>query len=374
MHQLRVSQRPRAAALVAGVVSLLALFAVTGHSIASAQVTTQRRDTTSRQRGDTGVRLAPVEVRASIIPAAGPTIGSGVPARISTITGREIDAWEPRLLPDALGSRAGVSIYDDLGSPYKLNLSTRGFIAGPTVGLPPGVSVFLDGIRQNEPDAQEVNFDLLPMEHVKRVELLSGTASLLGPNALGGAINLITERGSGPPRGELEASGGSFGAASAEGSIGGRSAGAWDYYLSGGYEREDGWRQATGARNYSGFLNLGRLGEERGVSLQYAVKSRAETAGSLPESIFETSPEVNFTAGDFEDLDAQQLALSGYSPVVNGHGSLTAYVSPATSASRSTAVGFPEAPATPVAGSFPLGAARAPRRSARRTFAASART
>jgi hypothetical protein len=97
------------------------------------------------------VRLAPVEVRASIIPAAGPTIGSGVPARISTITGREIDAWEPRLLPDALGSRAGVSIYDDLGSPYKLNLSTRGFSAGPTVGLPPGVSVFLDGIRQNEP-------------------------------------------------------------------------------------------------------------------------------------------------------------------------------------------------------------------------------
>jgi len=194
------------------------------------------------------VRLAPVEVRASIIPAAGPTIGSGVPARISTITGREIDAWEPRLLSDALGSQAGVSIYDDLGSPYKLNLSTRGFVAGPTIGLPSGVSVFLDGIRQNEPDAQEVNFDLLPMEHVKRVELLSGTASLLGPNSLGGAINLITERGSGPPHGELEAAGGSFGAASAEGSVSGRSEGGWDYYLSGGYEREDGWRQATGAR------------------------------------------------------------------------------------------------------------------------------
>ena len=49
-----------------------------------------------------------------------------------------------------------MSLYDDLGSPYKLNLSTRGFSVGPTVGLPPGVSVFLDGIRQNEPDAQEV--------------------------------------------------------------------------------------------------------------------------------------------------------------------------------------------------------------------------
>jgi len=49
-------------------------------------------------------------------------------------------------------------------------------------------------------------------------------------------------------------------------------------------------------------------------------------------------------------------------------------VRPATSASRSTAVGFAEAPATPAARSFPLGAARAPRRSARRTFAASVRS
>jgi hypothetical protein len=35
-----------------------------------------------------------------------------------------------------------------------------------------------------------VNFDLLPMEHVSRVELLSGSGSLLGANSLGGAINL----------------------------------------------------------------------------------------------------------------------------------------------------------------------------------------
>ena len=297
---------------------------------AAAQVrdTTQRRDTLTRQRRDSAAarHLAPIEVRASIPPPAAPRVGSGVPAQISTTTGREIDAWEPRVLPDALGAQAGVSIYDDLGSSYKLNLSTRGFVAGPTVGLPPGVSVFLDGIRQNEPDAQEVNFDLLPMEHVTRVELLSGTASLLGPNSLGGAINLITERGSGPPHGEIEASGGSFGAASAEGSVAGRSASAWDYYLSGGYEREDGWRQATSARNYNGFLNLGRLGDERGVSVQaYAVESRAETAGSLPESLFDTAPRTNFTAGDFDDLDAQQIALSGYAPVGSGKGSLTAY-------------------------------------------------
>ena len=177
------------------------------------------------------------------------------------------------------------------GTPFKLNLSTRGFNVGPVVGLPPGVSVFLDGVRQNEPDAAEVNFDLLPMEHVQRVELLSGSGSLLGPNSLGGAINLITRRGSGPLEAEAEISGGSFGSYSGEASVEGVSSGGWDYYTAGGYENEDGWREATGAENLNGFVNLGRRGPDRGISFQaFGAQSRAETAGSLPESLFDGSP------------------------------------------------------------------------------------
>jgi outer membrane receptor protein involved in Fe transport len=299
------------------------LFAV---PLAGQQPDTTRRDTLRVDRIWVAT-LAPIEVRASIIPAAGPAVGSGVPARISTVRGREIDAWEPRLLGDALGSQAGVSLYDDLGSPYKLTLSTRGFSAGPTVGLPSGVSVFLDGVRQNEPDAQEVNFDLLPLEHVERIELLSGSASLLGPNSLGGAVNLVTRRGTGPRSGVLELSGGSFNAISGEGSLGGRSRRGWDYYLGAGNEREEGWREATNAENAHAFLNVGKLGVRRGLRLQvFGARSRARTAGSLPESVLERSPRTNFTPGDFEDLNARQAALSGYVPVGAGQGSFTAYV------------------------------------------------
>jgi iron complex outermembrane recepter protein len=282
-------------------------------------------DTT--RRDSTAVKLEEIEVVGSIAPTAGPAIGSGIPARISTVTGDAIDAWEPRLLADALATQPGISLYDDLGSAYKLNLSTRGFNVGPVVGLPPGVSVFLDGVRQNEPDAAEVNFDLLPMEHVQRVELLSGSGSLLGSNSLGGAINLVTRRGTGPLEGELELSGGSYGAASAEGSLSGVTAGKTDYYVAGGYEREDGWRKATGADNYNAFVNLGRRGERRGLSVQaFGAKSKAETAGSLPESIFDVSPGTNFTTGDFEDLDLLQGTVSGYAPVGKGLGSFTSYV------------------------------------------------
>jgi len=293
--------------------------------VGAQQPDTTRRDTVHAD-SVRSYALPPIEVIGSIIPIAGPRIGSGIPARLATFTGREIDAWEPRTLADALGTRAGVSFYDDLGSPYKLNLSTRGFNVGPVVGLPPGVSVFLDGVRQNEADAAQVNFDLLPLEHVKRIELLSGSGSLLGSNSLGGAVNLITRRGEGPLETEVEVSGGSFDTYSAEGSVGGLSRG-WDYYVAGGYERARGWRQATSAKNYNAFANVGRLGAVRGLSIQaFGSTSYAETAGSLPETIFRTAPQTNFTSGDFEDLDLVQLAVSGYAPAGPGRGSVTAYL------------------------------------------------
>jgi outer membrane receptor protein involved in Fe transport len=262
----------------------------------------------------------------SIAPVAGPTIGSGIPARLTTVTGAEIDAWEPRTLANALAGQTGISTYDDVGSSYKPTLSTRGFTVGPVLGLPQGVSVFLDGVRQNEPDAAEVNFDLLPLEHIKRIELLSGTGSLLGPNSLGGAVNLITKRGEGPTAGEVELSGGSYGAASGEGSLSGRNARGWDFYLGGGYEREDGWRPVTGAESYNGFLNLGRAGQRGGIRLQlFGARSNVSTAGSLPESIFDTAPGTNFTPGDVDRLDQEQAALSGYRIFASSRGSFTVY-------------------------------------------------
>src|SRR5215210_3368407 len=301
--------------------SFIFLLAMVPASVSAQQADTSGRDTTRI------TTLETIEVMGSIAPTAGPGIGSGVPARISTVSGDAIDAWEPRLLADALATQTGISLYDDLGSPFKLNLSTRGFNVGPVVGLPPGVSVFLDGVRQNEPDAAEVNFDLLPMEHVQRVELLSGSGSLLGPNSLGGAINLITRRGAGPLEGEAEISGGSYGAYSGEASLAGLSKGGWDYYLAGGYENEDGWRAATNAENLNGFLNLGRRGPERGFTLQaFGAESRAETAGSIPESLFDTAPRTNFTIGDFEDLDQLQASVSGYSRLGSSRGAFSAYV------------------------------------------------
>jgi outer membrane receptor protein involved in Fe transport len=166
------------------------------------------------------------------------------------------------------------------------------------------------------------------MEHLTRIELLSGTASLLGRNSLGGAINLVSNQGGGPTRGELEVSGGNFKTYGTDGSISGSLLkGKWSYYAGGGYDHEDGWRQDTGAKQYNGFFNLGRLTERWGIRLQgYGAKSRAQTAGSLPESVFDIKPDSNLSTGDFEDLDNLQLAVSGYSRTPRSQFSASAYI------------------------------------------------
>jgi len=294
------------------------LLAVVAATAAHAQ-----QDTTPARR-DTVV-LKPVEVIGTVSPTAAPKVGSGVPARITTIAGAEIETWEPRLLANALAARAGISAYDDLGSAFKLSLTSRGFTVGPAIGLPQGVSVFLDGIRQNEPDAAQVNFDLLPLEHVDRLEFLHGPAALLGPNSLGGAINIVTKHGGGPFEGELETAGGSFGQVSGSASMAGH-AGSWGYYLGGEVESERGWRGDTGGRQRSVLANLGRLGPERGLSFQLlAASSRTREAGSLPESVYVASPETNFTPGDFDHLHLLQGAVSGYAQLAGGRISLSIY-------------------------------------------------
>lgn len=53
--------------------------------------------------------------------------------------------------------------------------------------------VLIDGIPINSSDTGEINWDLVPLVDVERIEVIKGAGSFLyGTNALGGAINIIT--------------------------------------------------------------------------------------------------------------------------------------------------------------------------------------
>src|SRR5207245_1310256 len=177
-------------------------------------------------------------------------------------------------------------------------------------GLPQGVTVYVDGVRANEPDAHEVNFDLLPLEDVERVEVVYGPSVLLGRNALGAAVNLVTRRGTNPASRELEASAGSYGRYELKAHVGARH-GVWDYYLGARYEREAGWRQDTQSRIATLFGKIGLLNGTWDATLSYSgADNRIFQAGSLPESLAAARPDSNFTRGDYFAPHAHLVILN----------------------------------------------------------------
>jgi iron complex outermembrane receptor protein len=274
--------------------------------------------------------LAPVVVTGVRLPAVR-ELARGLAGRTATLDAADLDARGVRSLADALEQLPGVTTSDELGATGQLDVSLRGFQVSPVIGLPQGVTVYVDGVRANEPDAHEVNFDLLPLEDVERVEVVYGPSVLLGRNALGAAVNLVTRRGASPAQRELEASAGSYGRYELKGHAGARH-GVWDYYVGARYERETGWRQETQSRIATLFGKVGLLNGTWDATLSYSgADNRIYQAGSLPESLAVARPDSNFTRGDYfapvahlVTLNAQrllgrtQLAINAFGRSLNG--------------------------------------------------------
>jgi outer membrane cobalamin receptor len=183
------------------------------------------------------VTLTPVVVSATRLPAVSEVV-RGLTGRTATLDGEDLDSRGVRTLADALEELPGVTTADELGAPAQLDVTLRGFQVSPTVGLPQGITVYVDGVRVNEPDANEVNFDVLPLEDVERVDVVYGPSVLFGRNSLGAAVNLVMRCGGRwtvrvEPR-ELAATKRSCRRATGR---------MWDYYVGLRYEYEDGWRR-----------------------------------------------------------------------------------------------------------------------------------
>lgn len=255
-----------------------------------------------------------------------------IPASVQVITGEEIEATQALNLQDVMQRLPGVHLNDQQGNSLQFDMSLRGFTGSSVTGLPQGISVFIDGVRVNEPAVEEINFDLLPLDDIERVELMRGPTAIFGRNSLAGSVNIITRRG-GPEREIIpEISGGSFGRRKAEGRISG-TAGPIDYYFSGSQFNETGWRDQSEGRLSKGFGKLGFRRNGTDITLSYQFQNnRIEQPGTLPESILKLDRAQNFTGGDFFNpnlhmgiLNIRQRLGSGFSLALNGfHRSLDA--------------------------------------------------
>jgi outer membrane receptor protein involved in Fe transport len=160
-------------------------------------------------------------------------------------------------LTDAMNKRLnGIYVNENAGNPFEPDINYRGYTASPLLGTPQGLSVYLDGVRQNQPFGDVVNWDLIPKVAIEDMQLIPGSNPLFGLNTLGGAISVKTKDGATSPGITVQAIGGKFGRASVEGQYGGSNGRGLDWFAAGNYFREDGWRKYSPSEVRQSFAKL----------------------------------------------------------------------------------------------------------------------
>lgn len=232
------------------------------------------------------------------------------PVNMQVLSADALDRQHPANLADLLDANLGsVTLSNGTGSPYQSDVSYRGFSATSLLGSPTGLSVWLDGVRMNEPFGAIVNWDLIPLNAIDAVEVQPGANPLFGLNTLGGALVLTTKNGRDNAGLSLTAQGGSFarrgGAIEAGGTLAGK---ALDWFIAGNVDEQDGWRWYTHTRVAQAYGKLRWHGGASNAELSalWANTSLNGTQG-LPLSMLDT-PKLAYTWPD--NVSNNQLVLN----------------------------------------------------------------
>ena len=235
-----------------------------------------------------------------------------VPANVQTVSGKQLEEQESLNLPEFMARQLpSVNVNEIQGNPYQQNINYRGFTASPLLGTPQGMSIYLDGVRINEPFGDTVNWELLPNSAIAGMDLIPGSNPAFGLNTLGGAIAIRTKDGFSHAGNKLELSGGSFGRSNVEFEHGGHR-GPVGWYVAGDWFREDGWRDFShsDAKQLFGKLSFRNAVGELDLSLTHAV-TRMTGNGLLPESMLAARRDQIFTQPDITRNNLTQVALNG---------------------------------------------------------------
>lgn len=196
------------------------------------------RRTTRQVRPAAPTPTAPPSPPAEVVVTADrePEPISRTGSSISVVKGETLASSNPGSLVDALRTVPGLDISESGGPGSTTNIRLRGANTGQTL-------VMIDGIRINDPTAASGDFDfaMFAPSAIERIEVLKGPQSALyGSDAMGGVVNIITKKGSGPAQFNVRSEGGSYGTAVTNGSVTG-SQGPWSYALTGGGQHSNGF-------------------------------------------------------------------------------------------------------------------------------------
>ena len=172
----------------------------------------------------------------------GETLGKTA-ASVSIVTSEDIENSNAKNVVDTLRSVPGIIVSDWYGNGTKVAVDVAGF--GEQSAL--NMLVLVDGRRINDVDLSGVDWSQVPLEHVERIEVMRGgsAAVLYGDNASSGVINIITKKGTGKPKINLQAEYGSYDMNKQKVSFSGDVDKKLSYWVSAGRQGTHGYRNNT---------------------------------------------------------------------------------------------------------------------------------
>lgn len=240
-----------------------------------------------------------------------------IPTPVQAANQHDIEMSGALNLSDFLNRRlSGVYLNEIQGNPFQPDVNYRGYTASPLLGTPQGLSVYMDGVRLNQPFGDVVSWDLIPRVAIEEIALMPGSNPLFGLNTLGGALSIRTKDGHSQKGTSLQLGGGSYGRVTADFEQGGYNSKGLNWYLGSSLFFEDGWR-ADSPSNVRQFF--GKLGWERArttLGLDVAYASNKLNGNGLQEQRFleqeyasiYTKPDITENRSPFINLTVRQSA------------------------------------------------------------------
>lgn len=223
-----------------------------------------------------------------------------VPANVQVQTADDIRQQQPMTLPDFLETTTeSVNINDIQGNPWQPQVNYRGFGASPLLGEPAGISVYLDGVRVNEPFGDVVNWDLIPLGALAAINVTPGSNPLYGLNTLGGALALRTKSGREFPNTMAQAYYGSWNRWAVSAEHGGYNDKGLDYYGYFNVARDSGWRDYSPSDVNQFFGKVGWQSSTTDIDLTLALANNDLVGNGLsPQSFLDSRWKSIFTHPD----------------------------------------------------------------------------
>jgi outer membrane receptor protein involved in Fe transport len=210
-----------------------------------------------------------------------------IPAPVQTATERDIRQSGALDLSDFLNRRLnGVHVNEVQGNPFQPDINYRGYTASPLLGTPQGLSVYMDGVRLNQPFGEVMSWDLFPVISIASTTLMPGSNPLFGLNTLGGALSIQTKDGLTTEGSTVQAIYGSDERLAVEFDTGGRNAAGLHWYLAGNLFGEDGWRNDSPSDVRQVFGKVGWRRGTRDVALTASYANNSLTGNGLQEQHF----------------------------------------------------------------------------------------